>query len=67
MVMGEAVKRLSKEYRADRPDIPWKLMAGMRDVLLHGDDIVNLKEVWNTINVDLPQVLPQLQALVSED
>ena len=66
-VMGEEVKRLSREYRAEHPGIPWRLMAGMRDVLIHGYDIVNLKEVWKTINLDLPQVLPQLEALVSED
>ncbi|HMR68562.1 MAG TPA: DUF86 domain-containing protein [Anaerolineae bacterium] len=67
MVMGEAVKRLSLEYREEHPDIPWKLMAGMRDVLIHGYDIVNLKEVWKTINVDVPQVLPLLEALAPRD
>lgn len=45
MVMGEAVKRLSMEYRNQHPEIPWKLMAGMRDVLIHGYDIVDLNEV----------------------
>lgn len=30
-VIGEAVKRLSKEFRAKYPDIPWTLIAGMRD------------------------------------
>ncbi len=36
LVMGEAVKRLSPEFRASHPDVPWSQMAGMRDVLIHG-------------------------------
>jgi len=63
MVMGEAVKRLSMGYRDQHPEIPWKLMAGMRDVLIHGYDIVDLNEVWKTADVDLPQILPLLAAL----
>lgn len=39
LVLGEAVKRLSREFRAQYPDIPWSLIAGMRDHLIHGYDI----------------------------
>ena len=63
MVMGEAVKRLSTGYRNQHAQIPWKLMAGMRDKLIHDYDIVDLNEVWKTIEVDVPQVLPLLEAL----
>ena len=65
MVMGEAVKRLSMTYRNEHAYIPWKLMAGMRDVLIHGYDIVELNEVWKTVNVDVPQVLPLLEELIA--
>ena len=64
MVMGEAVKRLSMAYRDQHPHIPWKLMAGLRDVLIHGYDTVDLNEVWKTVNADLPKILPSLEALV---
>ena len=64
MVMGEAVKRLSMTYRNEHPHIPWPVMAGMRDVLIHGYDIVELNEVWKTVNVDVPQVLPLLEELI---
>ena len=66
MVMGEAVKRLSMGYRSQHPEIPWKLMAGMRDVLIHGYDIVDLNEVWKTANRDVPQILPLLEALARD-
>ncbi len=63
IVMGEAVKRLSSAYRNQHRHIPWKLMAGMRDKLIHGYDIVDLNEVWKTVEIDVPLVLPLLEAL----
>jgi len=45
-IVGEATKRLSPEARAMFPDIPWQLAAGMRDVLIHDYDDVNLETVW---------------------
>jgi len=35
-VIGEAAKRVPQEYRAAHPSIPWQLMAGFRDGLIHG-------------------------------
>ena len=64
IVMGEAVKRLSMAYRDQHPEIPWRLMAGLRDVLIHGYDIVDLNEVWKTANTDVPHILPLLEALL---
>lgn len=66
MVMGEAVKRLTMDYRNQHSQIPWKLMAGMRDKLIHGYDIVDLEEVWRTVEVDVPQVLPLLETLLPQ-
>ena len=45
-VMGEATKRLSADCRASHPEIPWRAMAGLRDVLIHAYDRVDLQEVW---------------------
>lgn len=61
MVLGEAVKRLSDDFRARHPEIPWTLMAGMRDKLIHGYDIVDLEEVWKTANRDVPDLLQWLE------
>ncbi len=35
MILGEAIKRISLEFRAAHPDVAWKKAAGMRDVLIH--------------------------------
>lgn len=61
MVLGEAVKRLSDNFRARHPEISWTLMAGMRDKLIHGYDIVDLEEVWKTANRDVPDLLHWLE------
>lgn len=64
MVIGEAVKRLSLEFRARHSGIPWSDIAGMRDHLIHGYDIVDLEEVWKTATVDVPDLLAALEPLV---
>jgi uncharacterized protein with HEPN domain len=63
MVIGEAVKRLSLEFRARHSGIPWSDIAGMRDHLIHGYDIVDLEEVWKTVTVDVPDLLTALEPL----
>lgn len=45
-IIGEAVKRLSPEEQQARPDIPWRAIAGMRDVLIHNYMGVDLEAVW---------------------
>jgi uncharacterized protein with HEPN domain len=63
LVLGEATKRLSAEFRAHHPEIPWRMMAGMRDTLIHEYDEVDLEEVWKTVSVDLPRLIAQLELL----
>ena len=55
-VIGEATKNLSQKIRDDYSDIPWKRMAGMRDILIHQYHGIDLEVVWQTINQDLPEV-----------
>ena len=64
-VIGEAVKRLSSEYRLAHPEVPWALMAGMRDHLIHGYDLVDWDEVWVTTTRDIPVLLKQIENLDS--
>jgi uncharacterized protein with HEPN domain len=61
-VIGEAVKRLSKEFRTGHPEIPWALIAGMRDNLIHGYDLVDWDEVWKTSTVDVPDLSDKIES-----
>lgn len=48
-IIGEATKRLSPDLKATYPDVPWKQMAGLRDVLIHDYLKVNLNLVWQIV------------------
>ncbi len=66
MVLGEAVKRLSGEFRTLHPDTPWSLIAGMRDQLIHAYDAVDIEEVWRTARKDIPDLLRQIDPLLQK-
>jgi uncharacterized protein with HEPN domain len=65
LISGEAVKRLTPEFRNQHPEIPWSLIAGMRDKLIHNYDDVDLEEVWKTATSDVPTLIAQLMPLLS--
>lgn len=67
LIIGEAVKRLSAELRSHHPNIPWTLIAKMRDNLIHRYDDIDLDEVWKTSNEDIPNLLSALEPLLLEE
>lgn len=63
-VIGEAVKRLSVEFQRKNPDIPWSEMARMRDLLIHAYGRVDLSEVYDTVQHDIPVLIIKLEQIV---
>jgi uncharacterized protein with HEPN domain len=63
-VIGEAVKGLSEELRSANPDIPWKQIAGMRDVLIHHYFGVKLETVWGVVAEHLEPLGTKVKALL---
>jgi uncharacterized protein with HEPN domain len=66
-IIGEASRRLSDEFRANHPEIPWKSMAGMRSRLIHNYDDVDLNQVWDVVQQDIPALIAQISPLVPPD
>jgi uncharacterized protein with HEPN domain len=61
-VIGEAAKRVSADARGRLPQLEWKAICGMRDVLIHDYIGVDLDEVWNVAS----SRIPELQAVLEE-
>ena len=66
-VIGEAARRVSPEGRAAHPGIPWEMMIGMRNRLMHEYFRVNLQTVWDTVHDDLPGLITLIEPLVPPD
>ncbi|MGD1849350.1 MAG: DUF86 domain-containing protein [Cyanophyceae cyanobacterium] len=64
MIIGEAAKRLSQNFRQQHPSVPWKEIIGMRNLVAHDYDSVDLDEIWKVISTDLPELLDYIQPLV---
>lgn len=72
-IIGEASKRVPEDYRRRHPEIPWRELAGFRDVLIHQYEGVDYETVWRIIEHELPlirgailKVLPPLEQLERE-
>lgn len=63
-IIGEAAKRISPEFRAEHPDIPWRRITGFRDVVVHEYFRVNLEEVWRIVRQDVPELVRLIAPLV---
>ncbi|TET36182.1 MAG: DUF86 domain-containing protein [Planctomycetota bacterium] len=62
-VLGEAAKRLSSEFRDRHKNIPWRAIAGHRDILIHRYNGVDLNQVWLIATRELPKLLEFLESV----
>jgi len=67
VVIGEAATNVPLDLQLRYPEIPWRLMSDMRNVMVHEYFQVSIQRVWETIEDDLPSVLPLLQNLLKQE
>ena len=67
IVIGENANKVSASFREEHPEIPWKAMYGMRNVIAHAYGIVNLEIVWTALTEGIPPLIRALDAVVPPD
>ena len=63
-IIGEAASNVSTQVRSLAPEIPWPLIVGMRNRLIHAYFEINIEIVWVTVTNSLPQLIGQIERLV---
>jgi uncharacterized protein with HEPN domain len=62
--MGEAARKVSATFRTEHPEIPWRRIVGLRNILTHRYYAVNDRQIWTIINDELPLVLAAVGKLI---
>ncbi|RJP50952.1 MAG: DUF86 domain-containing protein [Anaerolineaceae bacterium] len=63
-IVGEAARRVSQETRDRHPQIPWREMTSMRNLVIHEYDVVDINQVWETVQNKLPPLIEELSKIV---
>ncbi len=70
-IIGEACRALSEDLRGQYPEIPWRAIMGMRNILVHQYFAIDVNAVWVALERDLPNlkqtIATMLEALAPED
>jgi len=63
-VIGEAAKNISRDIRAHHPEVPWKEITAMRNILIHEYFQVDLSILWKSATEDIPNLKSQIQRII---
>jgi uncharacterized protein with HEPN domain len=66
MIIGEAVRAIDPAVRAKYPSVPWRQIAGMRDILIHDYFRINQEIVWETVEKHVPALKTEVEQILSE-
>ncbi len=65
-IIGEAAKNVPEEIRSRYPQVPWRDMAGLRDIIVHQYFGIKLDLIWKVIQSDLPRLEEQMRSILED-
>jgi uncharacterized protein with HEPN domain len=65
-IIGEAVKKLPPQTKRDHPEVEWKKIAGLRDILVHDYFGIDMDIVWDVVQSKLPVLAEQVRRILEE-
>lgn len=65
--IGELIKNITDDARKEYPEIPWKAIAGMRDIAAHKYQTLRMEDVYNTAYTDFTMLKEQLEKLIHDN
>jgi len=63
-ILGEAARRVSSQFREAHPELPWREIVGLRNVISHEYDKVNYESIYRIVRNRLPVLIVMLEPLV---
>ena len=63
-ILGEAAAKVSPEFRATHPEIPWERIVGLRHRLVHDYPRIELRKVWDIVHSHVPSLIAALEKVV---
>jgi len=66
-IIGEAVSNLSQPLKERYPEVDWKAIVAMRNILIHEYFAVSVKILWDTITENLPDFKNTIEKLIANE
>jgi uncharacterized protein with HEPN domain len=66
MIVGEAVTKLSADLLGANPHVPWANIRGLRNIIAHDYFGIDAEEIWETIQKHIPQLITDLEAILTK-